>query len=97
MLTNELGPVGPTNHVLVPQDNIFGEPTSYGRHTDYLFAPIEFRTKGFHELGVMLKQILKQHSDPIEHSEDKVFERVGYREIKVKIQVCSSATWLSYR
>ncbi|KAF9052464.1 hypothetical protein BDZ89DRAFT_428913 [Hymenopellis radicata] len=86
VLSNDLGPIGPTNHILVPQDTVFGEPTSYNRYQEHLFQPISFRAQGFHELGVKLTQILKQRSDPIDGGDDHVFENSGYREIKVKIQ-----------
>ncbi|KAF8920372.1 hypothetical protein CPB85DRAFT_631375 [Mucidula mucida] len=86
VLSNELGPIGPTNHILVPQDTVFGEPTSYDRYQEHLFKPISFRAQGFHELGVKLTQILKQRSDPIDGGEDPVFENSAYREIKIKIQ-----------
>lgn len=87
VLSNELGPIGPTNHLLVPQDNLYGEPTSYNRQLEDLFEPISFRAAGFHELGVRLTQILKQRADPIDGGEDKVFAHSSYREVKFKIQV----------
>lgn len=80
-------PVGPTNHMLVPQEDIFVQPKTYDRKSDRIIEPIEFQALGFHELGIRPVQILKEPPEPVSDGEAKVFENIMFREIRVRVLV----------
>ena len=86
-LGNAMGPLGPTNYVVVPQHWFYWN--------NPIVPPIEFLAKGCRELGVGLKEI-RSRSVAIENSKDKVLQKLtGIRVLRIKIEVCVLLTVLS--
>lgn len=90
-IPREPRPSGPTNHVLVPQQE-FREPESKRPYTDPYFRhpPITFQTANIPELGVRVGKITEKYSPSVVGGQDTVMAAVHEKEIRFWILVSLS-------
>jgi len=82
----ELAPVGPSNHIFVPQSK-FAEPIS-SRSYVYRYPEVTFQMNGFPEIGMKVSSIVKDiPSTLLSGNNDEIFKDVAERELKVQIIV----------
>jgi hypothetical protein len=82
----ELAPVGPSNHLFVPQSK-FAEPISSQSHV-YRYPEVTFQMNGFPEIGIKVSSIVKDiPSTLLSGNNDEIFKDVAERELKVQIIV----------
>jgi len=81
----ELLPVGPSNHIFVPQSK-FIEPISSRSHV-YRYPEVTFQMYGFLEIGMKVSSIVKQIPALLAGHNDEIFKDVAERELKVQIIV----------
>ncbi|KAJ8072348.1 hypothetical protein PM082_015907 [Marasmius tenuissimus] len=74
-------PLGPTNHVIVPQAPFFDEPSFESSRLE----SVSFQLRTFPELGVRVSTVLAEHELALVGGDDMVFNKVVYKEIKLKI------------
>ncbi|KAK1231687.1 hypothetical protein PQX77_005173 [Marasmius sp. AFHP31] len=74
-------PLGPTNHVIVPQAPFFDEPSFESSRLE----SVSFQLRTFPELGVRITTALAEHELALVGGDDMVFNKVVYKEIKFKI------------
>ncbi|KIM40504.1 hypothetical protein M413DRAFT_445955 [Hebeloma cylindrosporum] len=79
----EIAPVGPSNHILVPQSK-FAEPISSRSHV-YRYPEVTFQMNGFPEIGMKVSSIIKESPSLLAGHNDEIFKDVPERELKVQI------------
>ncbi|KAK7050867.1 hypothetical protein VNI00_004979 [Paramarasmius palmivorus] len=80
------GPLGPSNHIALPQDPYYDETFMANYMGGGPRRPaISFQVKGFPELGARMSAVLGPTDPPLVGNDDKIFSTDGYKEIKLRL------------